>query len=94
MRDIVVRFKSESPFYEKEESGLKPNTVRKLTKDDKRLDKLIRWSENKEYGLIFIIHADKKCHFIRKVTDVTFWQDIVIISWRHPRVQENMVRVD
>ena len=80
----TVRFKTDDRFFHKELNGQKPNTVRKADWDDSRFWRLKEWQRTRQYGTIEILHADGELSFQRMVTDVTFWEDFVIISWEHP----------
>ena len=83
-----VLFKSISPYYEKEENGTKPNTVRDLEIGDDRLSKLILWQNNNDrpLGTIRIMHKHTYNYFDREITDITFWQGLAIISWKHTQI--------
>jgi hypothetical protein len=75
---ITIQFKSNPENYEKERTGIKNNTVRKVTNEDKfQLLKTIP-AKNLE---IRIINTDTNSDFYRKVQDVTFWEDLVIITF-------------
>ncbi len=71
-----VEFKSTPDYYHKERSGLKPNTVRKIDKDDVRF-KLLR----NGCQVIVITNALTKQSFKRYITDYTQWEHWAIISW-------------
>ena len=77
----TVAFKSVPEFYEKEESGTKPNTVRDLDTDE-RFNLLRKWARSGRYGFIQIINTKTEERFLREVTDVSFFKKQVIISWR------------
>ncbi len=70
------RFKSTPENWRKERSGVKPNTVRCIEEDDPRF--LI-----KEGDAIAIENTLTQETFMRVVADVTLWDDLHIISWRH-----------
>ena len=84
MRKELVEFKSEPEMFDKEEAGLKPNTVRKLPIGDERENKLRIWASLVDYGKIAITNTKTGNSFLRDVIDVSIWQGLVIISWRHP----------
>lgn len=74
-------FKSEPLFYYKELDGTKPNTVREVKDNaDYRLELLKRGNPKK----IKIINAgNPKLSFTRQITDISYWNGLWIISWRH-----------
>ncbi len=74
-----VVFKSFPEFWKKEKEGIRPSTVRKVDKDDRRF-KLLK--EGKA-TMIKIINTETKESFYREIKDVTFWKDLCIISWEH-----------
>lgn len=82
---MIVTFKSNPEMYWKERGGDKPNTLRKIDKDDPRFQKLNRrmkgWQSEPTH--ICIENNSSGDHFIREITDVTEWEDWMIISWRH-----------
>jgi hypothetical protein len=83
MKDEVVEFKSVPSNYFKELSGLKSNTVRKIPIGDEREEVLKRWEIVGDYGKIKIRNSETKEYFTRVVTDVTIWDGLIIISWKH-----------
>ena len=69
----LIEFISTFEIYRKEESGIKPNTIRILTfEKEQRLRKATHIKIRKGYT--------KKC-FTRKITDKTKWNNEWIISW-------------
>lgn len=76
---IAVKFKSTPDNYAKEKDGRKPNTVRILETTDARWRKLA----DKKVAQIVITNTETGESFKRRVTDVTFWNGLWIISWRH-----------
>lgn len=70
------RFKSTPMNWIKEADGRKPNTVRKIEMGDPR-------NRIKEGDTIEIYNTLTGEVFSRKVMDVTLWEDLTIISWRH-----------
>ena len=84
---MKVRFKSERPHYDREKWGFKCNTVRKLEPDDERLPLLMAMHnhvQDAEDDLIIIDLKDGNESFSRKITDITIWEGLCIISWKHP----------
>lgn len=80
-----IIFKSTQENWRKEYLGLKCNTVRKKgSDDDVRFILLIDFLEEDLNLLeIEIINTETNESFVRTVTDVTLYEDIYIISWRH-----------
>lgn len=77
----VVTFKSLPCFYFKEEGGAKPNTVRIIPASDPRNKALESLTPPTH---IRIVNKDNpKFSFKRKITDITFWNGVYIISWKH-----------
>jgi len=77
LEDKTIKFKSNPEYYEKEESGLKPNTVRKM--DDWTSE---RRQKCRDAEFIKIVNTETGKHFIRKITDKTYMINLVIISWK------------
>lgn len=78
---MKVIFKSNAKNWHKEFSGAKCNTIRKKDSDErfKLLDEFIE----KPFDLeIEIKNAETDLSFTRKVSDVTVFYGIYIISWR------------
>ena len=71
----AVVFRSIPENYEKEKSGAKPNTVRKIT-----LDSIGEIGAVKPTHII-VENTLTSDLFIRKLTDVTQWKEITIFSW-------------
>ena len=89
-----VSFKSLPKYYQKEKSGLKNNTVRDsftLYKDEIRLEdkrySLLRKFEKREIFNLAIeiinVGTEGKESFIRQITDVTEYNGLFIITWKH-----------
>ncbi|WP_373078337.1 hypothetical protein [Fusobacterium varium] len=84
-----VSFKSLPKYYEKEKSGIKNNTVRyfyfpDLT--DKRIELLnkFRKGEIEELEIEICLYKEvKRESFIRRVTDVSIFNNHFIITWKH-----------
>ena len=79
----MVRFKSVPAMFYKEKSGKKPNTLRKKDLADERFIQLGAMAAVYEYGTIEITNTATGECFRREITDVTTWEDWVIISWKH-----------
>lgn len=84
-----VSFKSLPKYYQKEKSGIKNNTVRyfyfpDLT--DKRIKLLnkFRKGEIKELEIEICLYKEvKQESFVRRVTDVSIFNNHFIITWKH-----------
>jgi hypothetical protein len=70
-------FKSVPEYWEKERDGRKSNTVRKLAEDDPR-------RAIASGALVVLINTETGQHFAREVSDVSEYEGLHIISWRHP----------
>jgi len=83
MRDVIP-FKSTPDNYWKEHSGRKSNTLRKVDENDERFIKLKRMGVTEDYGIIQMINKeidDGSVFFLRRITDRTFFNGYVIVSW-------------
>ena len=86
---INIQFKTRDPFYEKEEDGYKCNTVRKIDPlNDSRFEDLMQLIQADDYfgackGTITIVNPVTKESFKRQITNVTYFDERFIISWRH-----------
>ena len=83
----MITFKSIPEMYEKEISGQKNNTVRKLDPQDMRCFELAQIAESSLYDEVegFKIKIKKSGteeFFERSIKDVSFWDGIWIITWR------------
>lgn len=85
--DNILYFRSFPEYFVKEEDGRKPNTLRKLPKDDYRNDIIKKW-EDGEKVLIEITDTPDLNSFRREVTDITKWEGWTIISWKHSQVND------
>lgn len=86
MNSDVVQFKSWPRNYEKEKSGLKPNTERTVDWKDQRFKTLAKWSVTLDYGIVRIVNTADGESFERQVQDVTFFGSLAVISWRGPDI--------
>ena len=78
-----VYFKSTPINWNKEKSGLKKNTVRVVDVNDERF-KLIKHYEplmTKKHFFINIVNTETKEVFSRCLTDITYFENMVILSW-------------
>lgn len=79
-------FKSKQSFYDKERNGIKPNTTREINLNEEKFLELIQHMMNgfdEEEIEIEIINADVGGSFIRDITDISIYNNLMIISWRH-----------
>ena len=74
----TIRCKSLPCFYMKEKAGVKTNTVRGLLAKD-----LGDPSFLKDVKIIEIENTSSKEVFSRTISDISFWSNYVIVSWRH-----------
>ena len=80
-----IEFKSDQKNWKKEYSGLKSNTVREFSymkKKDIR-EEILNNFVNERLNIldIEIENTTTKERFVRRVKDVTFWNNQYIISW-------------
>lgn len=79
----VVRFRTLPIYWEKEEDGSKSNTVREVPSCyDERFEILRGWVKGDDLT-IEIAEVGSSRVFQRKVSDVTFWKNLCVISWVH-----------
>ena len=78
-----VTFKSTIHFFNKEIENIKNNTVRKVDWTDERFDllQLFKDGEIKSLKIEIVLADNNCCYFERYIKDVTFWEDLVIITW-------------
>lgn len=72
-------------MYEKERSGRKNNTLRRMRKKEARYP-ILKEYENMLGELPLWIEIENKHteeYFTRRVKDITFWDGYVIITWEH-----------
>lgn len=80
-----VSFKSFSAFYAKEKKGIKNNTVR-IKDSTERFKVLDDFSLGFLKDLeIEVINARTKESFVRKVKDVSSYDNIYVITWKHKK---------
>jgi hypothetical protein len=93
VNDTTILFKSSEEYYNKEKCGVKPNTIRRLTTDEKQaLDLLIKCAKERGAQLSIRIMLDQKPKrgsmefrnqiFERILTDISEWDGIHIFSWK------------
>ena len=88
---VDLEFKSIPSFYYKEQDGSKPNTCRKIEESDPR-DKIL--SEGYPRYIRIRNAGNPKLSFIRKITDVSYWDGIWIISWKHEILENKASRLE
>ena len=79
-----VTFKSYDYNFKKEAKGVKNNTIRELDLNDERYKKICDWWLDEDYAdkEIEIINKDfENESFTRKIKDISFWKNWVIITW-------------
>lgn len=97
---MSLKFKSEEPFFTKEYQDIKNNTVRKLSsfaEDDERLEILRKFPNNyvDEEDFLEICIEEKypyssyPNYFYRKVKDVSFFDDLVVITWESKQIEND-----
>ena len=83
MKLETVTFRSIDSIFKKARSGLKPNTYRVVDWRDEKFMILARMALGYlPMGYIKIENADYKgINFTRKIKDITFFEDLCIVSW-------------
>ena len=84
VKDRTVYFKSDGPMYVKEQIGVKCNTVRLLSENERNL---ILWND---IDRIHMDHRQSSARFEREISDITFagkflGSYITIFSWLNDR---------
>lgn len=80
----TLRFKSNPANWRKEFLGLKCNTVRNVESNDPRKEILDEYLDRQTQMIaVEITNTGTQEVFRRIVTDVTFWENVYIISWQH-----------
>jgi len=100
MTKDIIDFKTHSEYFDDEKNGIKNNTVRVLDTNDERFQKLLRAWKNKDYPIIRINHSqlvyqdsdkaqnsicDQQYSFIRTITHIALFNNLMIITWYHPK---------
>ncbi len=84
MKRVIINFKSKGIFFIKEQKGWKKNTIREVEMEDFRFDFLMEMCKNgpavNDYIEITSVE-NPKIKFIRKISDVSLWNGLFIISW-------------
>lgn len=88
----AIEFKSTPENFEKEESGIKNNTLRGNDDSDIRFQTLKRWSESGKYGIIRIKRTTDGKTFERKIRDATCWLNLWIITWDDNQFEKGIQR--
>ena len=84
----VIQFSSNEEYFEKEKSGIKNNTFRKIDYGDLRFIELIKFSKGKIKNLDIKIVCNKSesiltDYFFREIKDVSIYDGYMIITWKH-----------
>ncbi|HME87312.1 MAG TPA: hypothetical protein VKE88_02775 [Candidatus Nanoarchaeia archaeon] len=83
MQDDVISFKSSEPYFSREKSGAKNNTVRFVDHNDERFKQLMRWYLDGCEGKTIRIEnsKDDQDGFTRDISDISFFNNFAIITW-------------
>ena len=81
----TIRFRSKPKYWIKEYQGLKPNTERVFDKEDDVREEILREFMYGHTNTLTIEIQNTKTGevFSRRVTDVSQWNKIYVISWFH-----------
>lgn len=79
MEKKTVRFKSVPENFEKEKSGLKPNTVRHFDEGEKDVREELLNAKAATH--IEIVNSETGEIFEREISDITYWDEQYVISW-------------
>jgi hypothetical protein len=84
----MIEFKSDSEVYQKELCGLKNNIVRKVDMSDIRFQKLKDMERDcsdpyVDYPIRIMRSDNIEDFFDRRIKDITFFENIVIITWQN-----------
>lgn len=86
------KFKSAQPFFDKERFGVKNNTVRKIDLGDDRFVSLIAYAvsgfNDGDIQIEITSVEDPSLSFIRDIRDISFWENMIIITWHDPKIVE------
>ncbi len=83
------KFKSREPFFTKERMGLKNNTVREIDlNEDKFLELIAHMMNGFNDGdlEIEIITCGGGMRFVRYISDISVYNNLVVITWKHSDV--------
>lgn len=76
----TIYCKTNNIYFDKEKLGVKPNTVRNIDEDDREFILNNIWTL--KYVVVESLE-DNSCSFSRNITDISFFDDYMIISWDH-----------
>lgn len=83
IRGTTICFKSKPDFFKKEQSGIKPNTVRDLSLMEV-LPLCLPCKDFKELvSHIQIVDSESGEFFVRELSDISYYDDRFIFSWVH-----------
>jgi len=88
LKKEMILFKSTLRNWVREEYDKKNNTVRKVDWNDKRFVLLKLMTFEFQYGEVIIECVETKKLFFRIIQDITFWEDLVIITWKKKSEKE------
>ena len=77
---MLVTFKTDPVYYELEKDGRKNNTVRVVNSEELKFQAL---EKNLVDEIQIVCSGNVEMSFRRKITDVSYWKDLVIITWEH-----------
>lgn len=78
----MIEFKSIPEYYLKESTDQKNNTIRRIDYSDERFQSLLEFSEAGVYPRIKIVNKETGECFIRRLQDITWWDEYVILTWK------------
>ncbi len=87
---MKIYFKTKSPYFEKERDGLKCNTVREIGEQDSRFDYAMVFIQSEEKGTIVITNPKTDEKFERELTDITYYGERFIFSWKDKKIETNV----
>ena len=76
IRNSCLCLYSSEEYYFKEQNYNKSNTVRKLSE----IENIELRRRNPKYIRINLVGSSQ--YFIRRLSDISYWQDLTIFSWR------------
>lgn len=76
-----ITFSSVEPYYSKEESGIKNNTIRTIKQEDDRLKAINSFIAGENKICIKIENPITNKSFTRVVKDISIYKSLYIITW-------------
>ena len=77
---VIIELVDDPESFSKERSGRKKNTVKKFTENEESLVEAFRFVFLPHH--IKIVNSETLEFFTRELSDVSFWKDDCIFSWR------------